>query len=131
MTTIFVSLIAKFWPVILGLSGIAGGIVFGWAKTKSANTKVAQAGQKVAEAQTIAAQAQAQEQTAQASNAEAQANAAAAQAGTQATKERSDAESTVDALPAGGAAEQLLNDWARPGEDAGRGAGSAGQDPSH
>lgn len=125
MITILVSLVAKFWPVILGLGGIAGGVVFGWAKTKSANTKVAQAGQQVAQAQTTAAQAQ--EQTAQASNAEAQANAAAAQAGTQATKERSDAESTVDVLPAGGAAQQLLSDWTRPGEDAGRGAGSAGK----
>lgn len=127
--TLIIGFIVAHLGAILGGLVAAGGVLFGFFKSKSADTRVAQAGQKVAEAQTTAAQAQ--EQTAQASNAEAQANAAAAQAGIQATKERSDAESSVDVLPAGGAAQQLLSDWARPGEDAGRGAGSAGQDPNH
>jgi hypothetical protein len=127
--TLIIGFIVAHIGAILGGAAAVGGVLFGFLKGNAADTKVAQAGQKVAEAQTTAAQAQ--EQTAQTTNAEAQANAAAALAGTQATKERSDAESTVDVLPAGGAAQQLLSDWARPGEDAGRGAGGAGQDPSH
>ncbi|CAG4888061.1 hypothetical protein [Paraburkholderia saeva] len=122
MTTILIALVSKFWPVIVGVLGMAGGILFGWVKTKSAATTTAQAGQKVAEAQQTVADNQ---------NAEAQANAAAAQAGMNATKEANDAHNDVDALPAGTAAQQLLDQWSRPGEDAGRGgAGSAGQDPN-
>lgn len=111
MTTILVSLIAKFWPVILGALGIAGGTLFGWAKTKAADTKVAQAGQSVAEAQKGAMQAQAQ--AAAVGQSEAEANAAAAQAGAKATQERTDAENDVNALPAGGAADQLRSEWSR------------------
>ncbi|WP_227242373.1 hypothetical protein [Paraburkholderia caribensis] len=127
--TLIIGFIVSHLGAILGGIVAAGGVLFGFVTKKNADTKVAQAGQQVAQAQ--ATTAQAQEQVAQTNNAEAQANAAAAQAGAQATKERSDAESTVDALPAGGAAQQLLDEWARPGEDAGRGgAGSAGQDPN-
>lgn len=111
MTTLIVSLIAKFWPVIIGLGGIATGVLFGWAKTKSADTKVAQAGQQVAEAQAGAAQAQAGAQAVQAS--EAEANARAAQAGSQATKERTDVENDVSGLPSGSAGQQLRDGWSR------------------
>lgn len=109
--TILVSLIAKFWPVILGVLGLGGGALFGWAKTKSANTKIAQAGQSVAEAQKGVAQAQAQ--AAAMGQSEAEANAAAAQAGSKATQERTNAENDVNALPSGGAAEQLRDSWSR------------------
>lgn len=109
MTTILVSLIAKFWPVIVGVLGLGGGALFGWAGTKSADTKVAKAGQSVAEAQKGVAQAQAQ--VAAVGQSEAEANAAAAQADAKATQERIDAENDVNALPNGAAAEQLRNQW--------------------
>ena len=111
MTTILVSLIAKFWPLIVGLLGIGGGALFGWAKTKSADTKVAKAGQSVAEAQKGVAQAQAQ--AAAVGQSEAEANSAAAQAGANAIKEKTDAENDVNALPNGGAAQQLRDQWTR------------------
>lgn len=111
MTTILITLLGKFWPVLVGALGVAGGALFGWIKTKSAATTVAQAGQQTAEAQTVAAQAR--EQAAQTANAEAQANADAAQAGAAASKERSDAETNVGALPAGGAEQQLRDGWSR------------------
>ncbi|WP_323122140.1 hypothetical protein [Burkholderia alba] len=106
MTTILITLLGKFWPVLVGALGVAGGMLFGWIKTKSAATSVAQAGQQTAQAQ--AAAAQAREQVAQSANAEAQANAGAA-----AAKERNDADTNVGALPAGGAEQQLRNDWQR------------------
>ncbi|KVP59357.1 hypothetical protein WJ91_12865 [Burkholderia ubonensis] len=111
MTTLLISLLAKFWPIIVAGGGIAAGVLVGWTKTKAAGTAVAQAGQKEAEARTDAAKAH--EQAAQAANAEAQANADAAQAGAAAAKERSDAETNVGALPAGGAEQQLRDDWTR------------------
>ncbi|KML48102.1 hypothetical protein VL15_30520 [Burkholderia cepacia] len=111
MTTILISLFAKFWPYLVAAGGVAAGVLVGWTKSKSATARVAQAGQQTAEAQ--AAAAQAREQAAQSANAEAQANADAAQAGSAAAKERSDAETNVGALPAGGAEQQLRNDWTR------------------
>lgn len=121
MTTILVALIAKFWPIILGVLGMAGGVLWGWGKTKSAATTVAQAGEQVA---------QANQKVADNQNAEAQANAAAVQAGAKAVSGANDAQSDVDALPDGGAASKLLDEWSRPGEDAGRGsAGGSGQNP--
>ncbi len=125
--TLIIAFIVSHLGVILGGLAAAGGVLFGFVKGKQADTKVAQAGQTAAQAQASAALAQAQ--AAQTNNAEAQANAAAAQAATQATKERSDAESNVQALPAGGAAEQLRNDWARP--DAGGSAASTGSAGDH
>jgi hypothetical protein len=123
------ALFSSAWPVIVAAVVALGGIVFGFVKSKSADAKVAQAGQKAAEAQTSAAQAQTK--TAEVRDAEAQANAAAAQQGAVAQKERTDVENDVAALPAGSAADQLRNEWSRPGEDAGRGTAGAGQDPVH
>ncbi|WP_176048132.1 hypothetical protein [Burkholderia sp. BCC1644] len=111
MTTILISLFAKFWPYLVAVGGVAAGALVGWTKSKSAAAKVAQAGQQTAEAQASAAQAR--EQAAQTANAEAQANADAAQAGAAAAKERSDAETNVGALPAGGAEQQLRDGWSR------------------
>ncbi|CAN7615686.1 hypothetical protein LJR034_004715 [Caballeronia sp. LjRoot34] len=122
------ALLASIWPYIFSGVLAAGGILFGWLKTKQAQTTVAQAGQKVAEAQTSAAQAQTQ--TAEVRDAEAQANAAASAAGVQAIKERTNAENDVTALPVGAADQQLRDDWSRAGEDAGHGAGGAGKDPN-
>lgn len=95
----------------------------------NAKAKVASANQKVAEAQTTAAQAQTQ--TAEVRDAEAQANAAAAQAGAQASKDRENVENDIDALPGGAAQKRLRDEWSRPGEAAGRGAGGTGQDPNY
>ncbi len=71
MSAILVSLLAKFWPVLVGIGGAAAGVLFGWIKTKGADASVAAAGQKVAQAQMDVAQQQA---------ATANANAAATQA---------------------------------------------------
>ncbi|HFT8008539.1 TPA: hypothetical protein ACU9T0_006599 [Burkholderia cenocepacia] len=111
MTTILITLFAKFWPYLVAAGGVAAGVLVGWIKTKSAAASVAQAGQKAAQAQTDAAQAR--EQAAQSANAEAQANADAAQAGAAAAKERNDAETNVGALPTGGAEQQLRDGWSR------------------
>jgi hypothetical protein len=118
-----IALLLQFGPWILGALGLA----FGFVRHQQAKSTTAVANQKVAEAQTSAAQAQTQ--TAEVRDAEAQANAAAAQAGAQASKERTNAENDVAALPAGAAQQQLLDQWGRPGEDAGRGAVGAGEDP--
>jgi hypothetical protein len=120
--TAALALILKFGPWI----GMALSALFVAFTRANAKSKVAAADQKVAEAQTSAAQAQTQ--TAEVRDAEAQANAAAARQGAAAQKERTDVESDVAALPAGAAADQLRNEWSRPGEDAGRGTVGAGQD---
>jgi hypothetical protein len=122
--TAALALILKFGPWI----GMALSALFVAFTRVNAKSKVAAADQKVAEAQTSAAQAQTQ--TAEVRDAEAQANAAAAQQGAVAQKERTDVENDVASLPAGSAADQLRNEWSRPGEDAGRGATGAGQDPN-
>jgi hypothetical protein len=118
-----IALLLQFGPWIL--TALAG--VFALITRANSKAKVAAAGQKMAEAQTSAAQAQTQ--TAEVRDAEAQANAAAAQQGATAQKERTDVENDVATLPAGAAADQLRSEWSRPGEDAGRGAVGAGQDP--
>jgi hypothetical protein len=118
-----IELLLKAGPWI----GVALAALFAAITHFNAKAKVASANQKVAEAQTTAEQAKTQ--TAEVRDAEAQANAAAAQQGAVAQKERTDVENDVAALPAGSAADQLRNEWSRPGEDAGRGAAGAGQDP--
>jgi hypothetical protein len=117
------TLILQLGPWVL--AALAG--VFALLTHANSKAKVAAADQKVAEARTSAAQAQTQ--TAEVRDAEAQANASAAQAGAQAVKERANVENDVAALPAGSAADQLRDEWSRPGEDAGRGAIGAGKDP--
>ncbi|MBK5120873.1 hypothetical protein IQ288_13370 [Burkholderia sp. R-69980] len=112
------ALSSSAWPAIVAAIAAIGAIIFGFVKGEAADAKVAQAGQKVAEAQAIAEQAKTQ--TAEVRDAEAQANAAAAQAGAQASKERTSAENDIAALPAGAAQQQLLDQWGRLGEDAGR-----------
>lgn len=116
--TLIVSFIVAHLGAILGVAVAGVGVLFGFVKSKAADTKVAQAGQKVAQAQATVANTQ---------NAEAQANTAAAQAGAQATKERTDAENDVAAMPATSVQQQLRDQWSA--EDAGHGTGSAGQDP--
>lgn len=114
------ALFASIWPYLLSGALAAGGILFGWLKTKQAQTTVAQAGQKVAEAQTSAAQAQTQ--TAEVRDAEAQANATASAAGAQATKERTNVEAETAGMSDDAVRSSLLSDWSRPGENSGRGA---------
>ncbi|KVH51161.1 hypothetical protein [Burkholderia diffusa] len=65
MSTLLVTLFAKFWPAVFGVLGIAGGVMFGWVKTKSARTAkahadavVAQAQQQVERGNAVAAEAQ-------------------------------------------------------------------------
>jgi hypothetical protein len=119
------TLILQLGPWVL--AALAG--VFALLTHANSKAKVAAADQKVAEARTSAAQAQTQ--TAEVRDAEAQANASAAQAGAQAVKERTDVENDIAALPSGVAQQRLRDEWSRPGEDAGRGAIGAGQDPVH
>ncbi|ALJ98710.1 MULTISPECIES: hypothetical protein [Burkholderia] len=102
-----IPILLKFGPWLLA----AAGVLFGMFRHQQARAVTAQAGQKAAEAQATAAAAR--EQVAQSANAEAQANADAAQAGAAAAKERSDAETNVGALPAGGAEQQLRDGWSR------------------
>lgn len=118
------TLILQFWPWIV--TALAG--VFALLTHANSRAKIAAADQKVAEARTGAAQAQTQ--VAEVHDAEAQANAVAAQAGAQALKERTDVENDVAALPSGAAAQQLRDEWSRPGENADHGTGGAGQDPA-
>lgn len=118
-----IALLVQFGPWIA--TALAG--IFALITHLNGKAKVAAADQRVAEAQTVAQQAKTD--TAEARDAEAQANAAAAQAGAQALEERTDVENDVAALPSGAAAQQLRDEWSRPGEDAGRGTTSAGQDP--
>jgi hypothetical protein len=117
------SLILQFGP--WAIAALAA--VFGFTRHQQAKTATAQAQQKVAEAQSAVEQAKTQ--TAEVRDGEAQANAAAARAGAEASKERTHVENDVAALPAGAAAIELRDEWSRPGEDAGRGAVGAGQDP--
>jgi len=124
--TVILGFIAAHFGAILGAVLAAAGVLYGFVRGKGADAKVAQAGQAAAVAQATAAAAK--QQVAETRDAEAQANAAAAQAGAQASKERANVENDVVALPAGSAADQLRNEWSRPGEDAGRGAVGAGQD---
>lgn len=105
------ALIASFWPYIASGAVALGAILFGWIKTKQAQTTVAQAGQKVAEAQASAAQANTQ--VANAQNIEAQANATAAQAGAQASKDRQDVENTIASEPSGASRSVLRDDWTK------------------
>jgi len=128
MTVIF-GFIAVHFGVIVGAALAAVGVLFGFVKSKGADAKVAQAGQAAALAQADAAAAK--QQVAETRDAEAQANAAAAQAGARASKERTDVENDIAALPSGVAQQRLRDEWSRPGEDAGRGAVGAGQDPVH
>ncbi|HGF4015238.1 hypothetical protein [Burkholderia cenocepacia] len=102
-----IPILLKIGPWLLA----AAGVLFGVFRHQQARTATAQAGQKAAEAQATAAAAR--EQVAQSANAEAQANADAAQAGAAAAKERSDAETNVGALPAGGAEQRLRDGWSR------------------
>lgn len=85
-------LLKKAWPALIGLFGLAGGVLFGWLKTKSADTRVAQA-------QT--GEAQAKQQAAEVRSAADQANAAAAQAGEQAIANRAKADQDAAALAPG------------------------------
>jgi hypothetical protein len=66
------TLLAKFWPVIVGIAGIAGSFLFAWVSKKAADARVARAQQQ---------RAQAQADVASTREASAEANAAAAQAG--------------------------------------------------
>ena len=104
MTAILLSLVAKFWPALIGVLGIAAGALFGFIKTKSASTTTAQAGQQVAQAQTVVAQQQASD---------AQADAAAALAANTAAAARTQADNAAAALAPGNAQQELKNDWSR------------------
>ncbi|WP_045454216.1 hypothetical protein [Caballeronia cordobensis] len=117
------SLILQFGPWVVA----ALAAVFGFTRHQQAKTATAQAKQTVAEAN--AAVQQAKTQIAEARDGEAQANAAAARAGAEASKERTRVENDIAAMPSGAAADELRDQWSRPGEDAGRGAVGAGQDP--
>lgn len=105
------ALIATLWPyVIAGVVGL-GGVLFGYLKTKQAQTATAQAtavkadaGRQVAEAQTAIAQT---------NDATAQANATAAQAGADSLKEKVNVTNDVAAMPSGAAADELRNDWTK------------------
>ncbi|EMH2960610.1 hypothetical protein V6G44_002017 [Burkholderia multivorans] len=103
MSAMVISLFAKFWPLILGLTGIATGLVFGWGKTKSAATTTAQAQQDVAAAG---------ERVAKAAAAEAQANAAAEATGREAAAARTSIDSEVAAQSASEVKSELQN-WTR------------------
>lgn len=59
MSAILVSLLSKFWPVLVGVLGAAGGTLFAIVKTKAAKADVAAAGQQVAETKQQAAEQQA------------------------------------------------------------------------
>nr|WP_223962745.1 hypothetical protein [Burkholderia diffusa] len=67
--------VAKFWPILVGVVGLGGGVLFGWVKTKSAQTTKARAEASIA---------QARQQIEQG-------NAAASQAQTQAVEQAEDA----------------------------------------
>lgn len=101
--TLIVSFLVAHLGWIIGALGVAGGVLFGWAKGKAADTKTAQAGAQVAVAQ---------QQTADAANAEAQANAAASQAGAAAVKVRTGIDNTVAAKSADEVRNELAN-WTR------------------
>ncbi|WP_181291109.1 hypothetical protein [Caballeronia novacaledonica] len=116
------TLILQFGPWVIA----AAAALFGFTRHQQAKTATAEAQQKVAEATTAVEQAKTQ--AAEVRDGEAQANAAAARAGADASKERTHVENDVAALPSGAAADELRNEWSRPGEDAGRGAVGAGQD---
>lgn len=120
--TLIIGFLVAHLGVILGGIAAAGGVLFGFVKGKAADAKVAQAGQQVAQAQKSVADNQ---------NADAQATAAAAQAAVKATKGASDAQDQVDALPAGGAASELRNEWSQPGEGSGRGAAGGDANKGH
>lgn len=126
--TALMGILGSAWPAILGFLGVIGGVAWGWFQTQQKQTAIAQAGQQVAAAQVNAAQANTQ--TAEVRDAEAQANATAAAAGTQSVKERSNVESNISSMPAGGAADQLRNEWASD-TGAAPGTSSTGQDPGH
>lgn len=116
MSLIVAFLVAHIGTILGGLVG-AGGVIFGMFRHQQAKAATAAAGEQVA---------QANQKVADNQNAEAQANAAAAQAGAKAVSGASNAQSDVDALPDGGAASQLLDEWSRPGEDAGHGSAGSG-----
>jgi hypothetical protein len=121
-----IALLKSIRPYLISGVVALGAIVFGFLKSKQAQTTVAQAGQKVAEAQVDAARAQTQ--VAEARDATAQANATAAQAGAQAIKERRDVENDT----AGQSDNDVRNElraWASPGRGAGRNAASDSADP--
>ncbi|WP_245641413.1 hypothetical protein [Paraburkholderia bannensis] len=120
MTLIVGFLVAHMGAILGGLMG-ASGVIFGMFRHQQAKAATAAAGEQVA---------QANQKVADNQNAEAQANAAAAQAGAKAVSGASNAQSDVDALPDGGAASELLNEWSRPGEDAGRGGSAGGGNPN-
>jgi len=101
------SLIWQFGPWVIA----AMGALIGFARHQQAKTAAAQAQQKVAEAQAMVEQAKTQ--MAEVLAGEAQANAAAARAGADASKERTNVENDVAALPAGSAADELRDDWSR------------------
>jgi hypothetical protein len=126
MSALLLGLLGKALPFIIAAGGIAGGILFGWFKKKSADTAVAKAGQQVAQAG--AQVAQSETQIAQERDADAQANAAAALAGNKAVKESTNAQSNIEAMPAGDAAQQLRDQWTQPGSS---GAVRAAADPKN
>jgi hypothetical protein len=113
-----IAILGSLWPYIASGAVALGAILFGFLKTKQAQTTVARAGQKVAEAQAGAAQAQTQ--TAEVRDAAAQANATASAAGAQASTERENAENDIAAMPAGAAASELRNDWTAGGDTSGK-----------
>ncbi|KWO47206.1 hypothetical protein WT98_01285 [Burkholderia territorii] len=82
---------AKFWPAVFGVLGIAGGVLFGWLKTKSAQTVKAHA-------EAIVAQTQQQVE---------QGNAAAAEAQTQAVENTADAQQQAQAATPSSVDQQL------------------------
>jgi hypothetical protein len=100
MTATILAVFGKAWPFLIA----AVGVIFGMFRHQQAKATSADAGRKVAEAQTVVAQV-----TASA----AKSNADAAQAGAAAIKERTNVENEIAAMPAGGAAERLRNDWSR------------------
>jgi hypothetical protein len=126
--TAILGLIGSAWPYIASGAVAVLGLLYGFVKSKTADTKVAQAAQRIAEANQ--ATAEAKTQTATVRDAEAQANAAAAQAGANSVKERADVENDVASLPTGAAAGQLRDDWTA-GAGAAASAGSAGKDPGN
>ncbi|CAJ5436421.1 Uncharacterised protein [Burkholderia pseudomallei] len=75
MATIFISLFAKFWPIIIGVGGIAFGAIWGFIKTKGAVATEARAAQQVAEGMQQVAEAGQQIEQANADAARAETNA--------------------------------------------------------
>ncbi|WP_156774045.1 hypothetical protein [Bordetella bronchialis] len=126
--TEILGLLGSAWPYVASAAVALLGLLYGFVKGKSADTKVAQANQRVAEANQ--ATAEAKTQTATVRDAEAQANAAAAAAGANSVKERANVENDVASLPVGAAAVQLRNDWAARAGDPDP-AGDPGKDPDH